>query len=80
METLTVAGPDVPELPPPLPQAARPMEINRTNSSQAVVRNVPAGVFMFRTSMVSVGLFGRFSYRKTIRAAERTPPVFVPRT
>jgi hypothetical protein len=35
METLTFAGPDVPgevELPPPPPQAARPTEINGTNS------------------------------------------------
>jgi hypothetical protein len=34
METRTVAGPDVPgvEPPPPPPHAARPAEINRTDS------------------------------------------------
>jgi hypothetical protein len=81
METLTFAGPDTPgevEPPPPLPQAARAAEINRTNNRYAVVRNVPARVFMSHSSMMSVGLDGRFSYRNIIRAAERTPPIFVP--
>jgi len=83
METLTVAGPDVPGavvLPPPPPQAARPPEINRTNSRKAVPRNVPADVFMVPSFMVSVERGSRFSYRKTIRAAKRTPPSSIPWT
>jgi hypothetical protein len=57
METLTIAGPDVPgevELPPPPPHAARAAEIVRVRSRYVTFRNVRSGVLMALSSSFDV--------------------------
>jgi hypothetical protein len=69
-ETFTETGPAipppaVPEVPvdeEPPPQAAKAAAINRVNSRHTLLRNVPAGVFMFpSSSMMSFDMFVRLS-------------------